>query len=174
LLNKQLLSYEEITAGLRAFTLAGKESKVGERVILDPQKIDQALRLANKVFSDKKFIDNWVELCYTKLDWMTKREKTVIERNYDPSDTKYLLPHEFLFLIWNAEDRISYIKKTRTGPNLELNKQVIKDFDFWDKGGLNSGISKKIIQRDPHIYIPYPVNFESSNSNRKCLVSNLH
>lgn len=171
LIKKQLLSYEEITAGLRAFTLAGKESKIGERVMLDHYKIDQALRLINKVISNKKFIDIWVELWYSKLDWMTKREKTVIERNYDPSDTKYLLPHEFLFLIWNTEDRISYINKTKSGISLELNKQVIRDFDFWDRGELTSGLGNKTI-RDPHIYLPYPVSFEGSASNSKCLISN--
>lgn len=53
---------------------------------------------------------------------MQKRNKTEIEKNYDPSDTKYLLPHEFLFFLCNTVDRIEHIKKTKTGPSLALNK----------------------------------------------------
>jgi len=67
-------------------------------------------------------LDNWIEAWYYQLDCMQKRNKTEIEKNYDPSDTKYLLPHEFLFFLCNTVDRIEHIKKTKTGPSLALNK----------------------------------------------------
>lgn len=135
LLKKQLLSYQEISEGLRAFTLAGKESKVGERVKLDTSKINQSLRLINKSMSETRMMDKWIKLCGKNLDCNNKREKTTIESNYDPSDTKYLLPHEFLFLLCNAKDRMEYVEKSKATTTLNLHKKVVTDFDFYDKGG---------------------------------------
>lgn len=109
--------------------------------------------------SEGKMMEKWIELWGTDLDWLNKREKTTIEFEYDPSDTKYLLPHEFLFLLWNAQDRIDLIKKTKT-LDLNLNKKVIRDFDFWD------GVaSRKIIEKDPHIYLLSPTAFENQAPN---------
>ena len=62
------MSYSDISEGLRAFTLAGKESKIGERVKLDTAKINQAMRLINKSMSEAKMMEKWLELCDTKLD----------------------------------------------------------------------------------------------------------
>ena len=62
LTKKQLLTDTEIGQGLRAFTLAGKETKIGERVKQDSTKIDKALRLVNKVIGDKSIIDKWIEI----------------------------------------------------------------------------------------------------------------
>jgi hypothetical protein len=121
LIKKQLLSHQEISEGLRAFSLAGKETKIGERIKLDTSKINQALRLINKSMSETKLMERWIELCGIDLDCNKRREKTTIESTYDPSDTKYLLPHEFLFLLCNAKDRIECINKTRT-KELSLNK----------------------------------------------------
>jgi hypothetical protein len=135
LLKKQLMSYQEIADGLRAFTLAGKESKIGERVKLDTSKINQSLRLINKSMSEVKMMEKWIKLCDKKLDCNNKRDKTTIESNYDPSDTKYLLPHEFLFLLCNAKDRLEYVEKSKASSTLTLNKKVVTDFDFYDKGG---------------------------------------
>jgi hypothetical protein len=159
LVKKQLLSYQEISEGLRAFTLAGKETKIGERIKLETSKINQALRLINKSMSESRMMEKWIELCGTDLDWFKKRDKTTIEFEYDPSDTRYLLPHEFLFLLWNAQDRIELIKKTKT-LDLNLNKKVIRDFDFWD-----GVVSRQIIEKNPHIYLLSPKAFENQAPN---------
>lgn len=130
LIKKGLMTHKQITEGLRAFTLAGKETKIGERIKMDTSRIQQALRLINKTMSEAKMIESWINMCGVKLDCNLKRDKTKIEAMYDPSDTKYLLPHEFLFLLCNAQDRDECIDRARKHKHINLNKKVIKDFDF--------------------------------------------
>lgn len=99
---------------------------------MDTAKINQALRLINKSMSENIMMEKWIQLNSDKLDCNKKRERTNIEKDYDPSGTKYLLPHEFLYLLCNAKDRLEYISKVR---NIEVThtKMIIKDFDDWDR-----------------------------------------
>jgi len=39
--------------------------------------------------------------------------------------------------------------KTKKGPGLNLNKKIIKDFDFIDKRDIRVGSKATIIQKDP-------------------------
>ena len=94
------------------------------------------------------------------LDCNKRRNKTKIENTYDPSDTKYLLPHEFLYLLCNAKDRLSYLDKSKE-PRAQLTKKTIKDYDFWDK---TTG-ETQIKQKDPHIYLLSPTAFENQAPN---------
>lgn len=56
------MTHKQITEGVRAFTLAGKETKIGERIKLEPSKIQQALRLINKTMSESKMIKAWINM----------------------------------------------------------------------------------------------------------------
>lgn len=160
LTKKQIMTHKQITEGVRAFTLAGKETKIGERIKLEPSKIQQALRLINKTMSESKMIKAWINMWGNALDCNMERDKTKIEEIYDPGETKYLLPHEFLFLLWNARDRDECIEKTRK-KHLNLNKKIIKDFDF----AFMTGGNVQIQHKDPWIYMLPPGAFENQAPN---------
>ena len=63
-----MLGYKQIEEGLKAFTLAGKETKIGERIKLEASKITQALRLINKTMSEAKIMEAWINMWGDKLD----------------------------------------------------------------------------------------------------------
>ena len=60
---------------------------------------------------------------------------------------------------------MEYIDKTKQISALSLNKMIVKDFDFCDKGGLKSGHGGKILHKDPHIYLLSPAAFENQAPN---------
>ena len=70
---------------------------------LEPKVISKVMKYADKVMSEKK-IQAWLDLYSNSLYWAKG-----IDYNSNNKSGAYIYPHEFLYLITNATDRLSYV-----------------------------------------------------------------
>jgi len=89
------------------------------------------MRMLNKAISPKIY-DMWIERNGPLLEWSKDKSRYVLEHEFLPSpDTfdKYILPHEFLFLVPNAWDRIAKISEIYEN-NLKECKDTSSNLEF--------------------------------------------
>ena len=80
---------------------------------LDPREINKAMRCGDKTISEKK-IQAWLETYSSLLYWKNDESYYTRKTSYamtieESSKIPTLYPHEFLFLVCNAIDRLHYV-----------------------------------------------------------------
>ncbi len=125
---KNLLSGDEIRHGLNAYTLIVRETKE-EFLSMYVEKVIKAFRLVNKSISEL-VLKKWYNRCKPYLECedpnRIRMEKEYKENNFT---VPFILPHEFLFLLCNSEDRLKAIEMVHR-PELVSNKGEIHNFEL--------------------------------------------
>ena len=124
--DKKKLSVEQIRHGLNAYILICREDKNDHLYLEDDAhvkkdkdksssvfgaKVHQALRLINMSIS-QNILKAWYDHVKFNLEWnQEERRKFEKESREANIDIPYILPHEFLFLLCNCENRLSTINR---------------------------------------------------------------
>eukprot|EP00347_Sterkiella_histriomuscorum_P008430 403345124 len=140
---KGLLSLKEISAGINAYSIVEKKLK-SSNIPLKESLIQQILRLINRTMSEE-LIRSWIKKCRPQLECEKQDRKQFekqvrqIERdlkekkklNYpeDQDSHDKLFPHEFLFLLCNARNRIDLMNNLPK-PEFTIQKTSIKQYDM--------------------------------------------
>lgn len=79
LYRRQYLTLSEISNAVKSFTLAARETKVGERIELHPVEINKALRLLDRSMGDV-VINEWIKRCHSSLECNQNSKRLLYER----------------------------------------------------------------------------------------------
>jgi len=112
---------------LNAFVLTAREIN-DEFLPYEFELILKCFRLVNKTVSELVF-QEWFKRVRTMLDCM-RPERAMIETTLKGKTVlgPFILPHEFLFLLCNSEDRLKILKRTHQ-PEL---RSSLKNFYYYD------------------------------------------
>jgi len=105
---RDLLSLGEIKTAVEAFMLSTKSQKQ-DNLPLDSKEINKAMKLGNKVMSEK-VIQMWIDQYTDHLFWRKELKRT---KAFHSNKRIIMLPqlylHEFIYLITNAVNKLSYV-----------------------------------------------------------------
>jgi hypothetical protein len=127
-----------VRQGLNSYILTCRETKQ-DFVHVDfkntnDDKISRALRLVSMSISENLLI-KWFDFVWYNLDCMRRERRDFERRHREGKDSNvFLLPHEFLFLLCNCQNRLDIINKVH---KVDLTSDY-GDVYWWEIAGSKS------------------------------------
>ena len=129
------------------------------------------IQLVNKAISEL-ILKKWYDNCRTYLECHSE-DRIKIERDLKGRtlDGPFLLPHEFLFLLCNTEDRLEVIRRSHR-PELVSNRGNIHNWEFINKDVGSHQVTHihllsqtAFTNQAPHILVTNALNKETEDKN---------